>query len=408
MRVLLTTQPGFSAFNATLTLAEGMRAAGHEVGYATAPSFAGRIADAGYQAHPVGPDYDMSVPETIPGIHEATGHGAGLAVFARLALNGGMVEDQEKLIKSWRPDLVVRNYIEFGSWIAAERLGVPLAALSPGALDLPAVLLASFTGDTLTRELPEKYGCDPDPGLDRLYGYPYLNTMPAEVTPPGFPLPPRLFRYRDRAFDPAAVARQATGLPEWVAELGERPVVHASVGTVFSSTGEGKRLHELVLEALRDEPVDLVLSTGPRSNPGDYGPQPANVKIVRHISAHRAFLDRCDVLVTHGGAGTALLAIAAGLPACFLPMHADQPILAKRLADLGAGLIAGSGPQDRRPFPAVDIASLRTDDVRDAVRRLIAERTFALAMSRLGGQGRAHAPVAEAVTWLEQIVQEAK
>jgi len=396
MRVLLTTQPGVSAFNATLTLAEALGAAGHEVAYATAPCFAGRIADAGYLAFAAGPDYDLGVPESIPGIHEATGHGAGLAVFARLALRG-MVEDLEALIRSWRPDLVVRNYIEFGSWIAAERLGVPLASLSPGALDLPAVLLASFTGDTLTKELPERYGCPPDPGLERLYGHPYLNAMPAEVTPPGFPLPPRLFRYRDRAFGPA----DSGGLPDWTAELGDRPVVHASVGTVFSATGEGKRLHELVLEALREEPVNLVLSIGPRANPEDYGPQPSNVRIVRHITAHRAFLDHCDVLVTHGGAGTSLLAIAAGLPACLLPMHADQPILAKRLADLGAGLIAGRGPDDRRPFPAVDVASLRPEDVRVAVRRLLTERSFALAMSRLGRQGRSHPSAAEAVGWLE-------
>jgi UDP:flavonoid glycosyltransferase YjiC (YdhE family) len=397
--VLLTTQPGFSAFNATLTLAAGLRAAGHEVAYATAPSFTGRITAAGYQAYATGPDYDLSVPESVPGIHEATGHGAGLAVFARLALRG-MVEDQEALFRRWRPDLVIRNYIEFGSWIAAERLGVPVASLSPGALDLPAGLLASFTGDTLTRELPERYGRPHDPGLVRLYGYPYLNSMPAEVTPPGFPLPPVLFRYRDRAFDP--VPRD--GLPEWAAGLGDQPVVHASVGTVFSATGEGKRLHELVLEALRDEPVNLVLSIGPHGAPDAYGPQPPNVRIVRHITAHRAFLDCCDVVVTHGGAGTTLLAIAAGVPACFLPMHADQPVLAKRLADLGAGLIAGSSPGDRRPFPAVDVATLRPEDVRVAVRRLLTERSFALAMSRLGRQGRSHAPAAEAVAWLERAV----
>ncbi len=397
MRVLLTTPPGFSGFNASLTLAEGLRVAGHEVAYATAPSFAGNIVDAGYLAFAAGPDYDLSVPESIPGIHEATGHGAGLAVFAGLARRG-MVEDLEALIGRWHPDLIIRNYLEFGAWIAAERCGIPLAWASPGALDMPAVLLASFTGDILTRELPARYGLLLDPGLSRLYSYPYLNTMPAAVTPPGFPLPPLTFRYRDQAFGPVS----ADGLPEWVGELGDRPVVHASLGTVFSGTGAGKRLHEVVLEALREEPVDLVLSIGPRSNPEDYGPQPPNTRIVRHIAEHRAFLEYCDVLVIHGGAGTSLLTIAAGVPACFLPLQADQPILAKRLTDLGAGLIVGSGPEDRRPFPAVDMASLRPEDVRDSVRRLLAERSFALAMRRLGRQGRAHPPVAEAVSWLER------
>ncbi len=400
MRVLITTPPGYSGFNATLTLAGGLGAAGHEVAYATAASFTSKIAAAGYRAFAAGPDYDLSVPDSIPGIHEATGHGAGLAVFARVSLRGA-VEDTEALIRRWRPDLVVRSYIEFGAWIAAERLGVPLAFMSPGALDLPAALLATFSGDTLTKELPGRYGLPPDPGLERLYSYPYLNTMPAAVTPPGFPLPPNAFRYRDRAFEEIGDA----ALPDWVGELGERPVVHASVGTVFSDTGEGKRLHDLVLEALRDEPVDLVMSIGPHGNPDDYGPREPGVRIVRHIAAHRAFLEHCDVLVTHGGAGTSLLAIAARLPACFLPMHADQPVLAKRLSDLGAGLIAGSEPGDPRPFPAVDVEKLRPEDVRDSVRRLLTERSFQLVMTRLARQGRAHPPVAEAVRWLEDYAR---
>ena len=210
MRVLITTPPGYSGFNATLTLAAGLTAAGHEVAYATAGSFAPSIEAVGYPAFAAGPDYDLSVPDSIPGIHEATGHGAGLAVFARLALRGA-VEDMESVIRRWRPGLVIRSYIEFGSWIAAERLGVPLAFMSPGALDLPAALLTAFSGDTLTGELPERYGLPGDPGLSRLYSYPYLNTMPAAVTPPGFPLPPNAFRYRDRSFEPAA-----TGWPAGV------------------------------------------------------------------------------------------------------------------------------------------------------------------------------------------------
>jgi len=400
VRVLITTPPGYSGFNATLTLAAGLSAAGHQVAYATAHSFTANIEAAGYPAFAAGPDYDLSVPDSIPGIHEATGHGAGLAVFARLALRGA-VEDMERVIVRWRPGLVIRSYIEFGSWIAAERLGVPLAFMSPGALDLPAALLATFSGDTLTKELPERYGQPADPGLQRLYGYPYLNTMPAAVTPPGFPLPPSAFRYRDRAFEPAP----AGDLPGWVAGLGQRPVVHASVGTVFSATGEGKRLHELVLEALCDEPVDLVMSIGPHGNPDDYGPQPAGSRIVRHIAAHRTFLGYCDALVTHGGAGTALLAIAAQLPCCFLPMQADQPILAKRLSDLGAGVIAGSGPGDRRPFPAVNVGTLRADEVRDSVRLLLADRSYQLTMAGLARLGRAHPPVQEAVRWLEDYAK---
>ena len=47
-----------------------------------------------------------------------------------------------------------------------------------------------------------------------------------------------------------------------------------------------------------------------------------------------------SLVVTHGGSGTTLGALAAGLPLVVVPLFADQPDNARRVEAVGAGVIA--------------------------------------------------------------------
>jgi UDP:flavonoid glycosyltransferase YjiC (YdhE family) len=49
-------------------------------------------------------------------------------------------------------------------------------------------------------------------------------------------------------------------------------------------------------------------------------------------------LPRAAAIVCHGGSGTVLGALAAGVPLVAVPMFADQPHNARRIAAVGAGL----------------------------------------------------------------------
>ncbi len=49
-------------------------------------------------------------------------------------------------------------------------------------------------------------------------------------------------------------------------------------------------------------------------------------------------LPRCDAVITHGGAGTTLGALAFGVPLVLLPQGADQYANAERIVSAGAGL----------------------------------------------------------------------
>lgn len=49
-------------------------------------------------------------------------------------------------------------------------------------------------------------------------------------------------------------------------------------------------------------------------------------------------------MIGHGGAGSTLTALAAGVPMALVPMFADQPFNARRVAELGAAIALDGGP----------------------------------------------------------------
>ena len=75
---------------------------------------------------------------------------------------------------------------------------------------------------------------------------------------------------------------------------------------------------------LRDEPINLVLTIGSNADPADLGEQPAHVHIERYVS-QSVLMPYCDLVVCHGGFGTVLTALDAGLPLVIIPIEADQP-----------------------------------------------------------------------------------
>src|SRR5438128_1215203 len=81
---------------------------------------------------------------------------------------------------------------------------------------------------------------------------------------------------------------------------------------------------------------------------------------------------RAAAIVCHGGSGTVLGALAAGVPMVVTPLFADQPHNARRVAATGTGLAL---------FPP----DLQAETLRAAVSRVLGEPSFrdaAQAMAR--------------------------
>jgi UDP:flavonoid glycosyltransferase YjiC (YdhE family) len=97
--------------------------------------------------------------------------------------------------------------------------------------------------------------------------------------------------------------------------------MHLTLGTVFHQRRPG--VLETAIAGLRELPVNLVVTVGPDVAPDRFGSQPPHVLIERYLP-HALLLPRCDLVVSQGGAGILLGALAHGLPQLVLPQGADQ------------------------------------------------------------------------------------
>jgi MGT family glycosyltransferase len=112
----------------------------------------------------------------------------------------------------------------------------------------------------------------------------------------------------------------------------DRPTAYVTLGTIFNK-GSGD-LFERLLAGLGALDVDVVATVGRDLDPEDLGPQPPHVRVVRFVPQSEV-LPEVDLVVSHGGSGSLMGALAHGLPSLLLPLGADQPHNAGRAVELG-------------------------------------------------------------------------
>ena len=141
--------------------------------------------------------------------------------------------------------------------------------------------------------------------------------------------------------------------------------IYATFGTVFASPEHFGTL----LTAVRDLPVNVIMTTGSGIDPAVLGPVPDHVVVLRFVP-QQLIMARSVAVVSHAGSGTVLGAIAARLPQVCLPIGADQHINAAQVAAVGAGIAVS--PRERTP-----------ERIRAAIERVLAEPSYAAAAGRL-------------------------
>jgi MGT family glycosyltransferase len=132
--------------------------------------------------------------------------------------------------------------------------------------------------------------------------------------------------------------------------------------------------------ALGELPVRGLVTCGPAVEPF---PAAGNVRVVRS-APHAAILPHTDAVITHGGHGTVIKALAAGVPLVVLPMGRDQLDVAARVTASGAGVRV-----KRSASPARIAAAVR--EVLDEPRYGMAARRLATAIAEETREDRAAA-----------------
>jgi UDP:flavonoid glycosyltransferase YjiC (YdhE family) len=365
MRVLFTTTPGSGHWHPLVPFAEALEQAGHEVAFATSPAACAAIRALGFRCFLAGAD-DTATEAQAQRERLAVLSGTDGAAWAWQNLFAGIwaerrLPDLLAVCAEWQPAVLVRENLEFAGCIAAERIGLPHAAVQVTAWRpwFHPLLVAPLN------RLRDGVGLAPDLDLALLYQYLLIVPAPPSYQDPAMPLPPTAHAVCPFAFDRSG----DEPLPAWVRTLPDRPVVYATMGTAFNRVDN---ILEAIVSGLRDEPITLIVTTGRDQDPAGFGPQPPNVHIERYVPQSLLF-PHCNLVVTHGGSGTVMTALGHGLPMVIVPVSADQPDNARRGEQLGVAAVID--PDNRTPeaFRAAARAVLGDPGFRQKAERLRAE-----------------------------------
>jgi MGT family glycosyltransferase len=154
-----------------------------------------------------------------------------------------------------------------------------------------------------------------------------------------------------RPLRPVAADEALADAPAWI-DTASRPRVCVTMGTMPIAT---EAVLPWVAAAFEGFDGEVIVTTGPLTDPSRFGASPENVRFVPYVPMSR-LLPTCAAVVFHAGSGTMLAALAAGLPMVLLPVGADQPANAERCVAAGVGVHVSREEQE----PAAVRAAVET------------------------------------------------
>lgn len=191
---------------------------------------------------------------------------------------------------------------------------------------------------------------------------PYLTLSPASFDPR-----PEAIRFR-------VPQRRMLPLHDWW-EGSDAPLVYVSFGSTAAGNGFFPDLYREAAHALGGLNVRVLMTLGTEVDPAALGPVPGNVHVERWVP-QAAVMREAAAMVGHGGSASTLAAMAAGVPLACVPLYADQPVNAARVAELGAGVHLDGA-----------------DRLADAVAALIGDPLYRDGAARVSAEIARHTPV---------------
>jgi UDP:flavonoid glycosyltransferase YjiC (YdhE family) len=386
VRVLFSSARGAGHFNPLVPFARAFGRAGHDVLFAGPPDLAGPADAAGFEFWPFDPPPEDElgavwgrVPELPP--EEANEVVIG-EIFGRLNTTASL-PGLRAACEEWRPDAVLRDPNEYGSALAAELNGIPHARVAIGLVSSEELALGIAAAPI--DAIRQAEGLPPDPGADVLRRSPYLTVFPQTLDEG---TQPDTRRFHDPAWD-----EPPGELPSWWPGRDDDPPVYVTFGSVAGSFAQALPVYDAAMRAVAELPVRVLLTVGRDLNLDQLSDAPDNVRVERWVP-QQDVLGHAAAAVVHGGSGSTLGAIAAGVPLVVVPLFADQPQNARRVAEVGAGLAVEPNRQDTD-------ATIRM--LRDAIRTVLDEPSYGQRARALADELRAAPPVDDAVPLFERF-----
>ncbi|MFF5566852.1 activator-dependent family glycosyltransferase [Streptomyces sp. NPDC012623] len=414
MRVLFVTLSDRSHLLSMVPLAWSLAVAGHDVQVASSPALVDAIKGVGLTAVSVGEDHnfhemlarnrgslenplsDWSTPTLETHSWElALAKLRASVMFSHQVYNDPMIPDLVSYARRWRPDLVVWEPLTYAGPVAARVVGAAHARLL-WCFDNHAAMRDVFLrrraerprerredpmADWLGRHLG-RYGCSFDEEV--VVGQWTIDQVPTSLQfpPTAERMPLRYLPYNGPSH-----------IPDWLHEPPERPRVVLTPGlSTHAVVGDTLLPIPDMIDTMGDMDIDVVV-TLPPAEAAKLAKVPRNTRVVDFVPLH-ALLPTASAVIHYGGFGSWSTALVNAVPQ-FIPTirYADWWNRATSLAGAGAGI-------------AVHASELTADVLRDGVRRLLSDPSFASGAERLRQENLTAPTPHDLVPVLENLTEE--
>jgi zeaxanthin glucosyltransferase len=167
-----------------------------------------------------------------------------------------------------------------------------------------------------------------------------------------------------------------------------RPLVYATMGTLHNGLAE---IFQAMIDACSGLNVQAIVSLGNGSvDASRFGKIPDNVLVVP-FCPQAELMKRATLCVAHAGLNTALDCLSNGLPMVAIPIAADQPGVAMRLAYTGTGEVI--------PFSQLTAPSLRT-----TIEKVLGDPTYRINAQHISQEMRKLDSLIEACELIENAL----
>jgi UDP:flavonoid glycosyltransferase YjiC (YdhE family) len=339
--------PSLAHVSRCLAVAEAWRAQGYTAMFAVGTERVQMVKKAGFVAHPL--------PE-VPG--EVFRTGQGFRWLNRKYIEQNMASEQ-RILAEMQPAVVVFDF-RFTTALSAHLAGIPSVSIVHGnALRLalqPGMTAQLLIGDSrdlrgiaalrlrvmralfpIGFRLAMRAIVRPVNAMRKGYGLqpvksPFELLLGDEVLVADIPsLLPAPLPSNCHIVGPLMWSGWTQPLP-WLDELEDAsPLIYVTMG----STVEAQPALIKIIEALRDSAYTVVVSTGNLTLPSELS-LPAHMHVFSTVPGETV-IQRSRAVIHHGGHGTLMQVLKAGVPSLILPANPDQILVAQQVQALGAG-----------------------------------------------------------------------
>ena len=352
MQVMFTCVPGHGHLNPLVPVARALAARGCDVLFVTGRELVSRVEELGFACSAAGPtlaemeasaladDEVLAALDTEPWVVAA-------AIFGGRARP--VLEDLDGLPMA--PDLVVHDAMEMAGPIIAARSGVRWVThgLGPRWPSLVEDAMPDFVD-----EVWRANGLEPV-ARGGLGHHAFVEICPSVV------------RSDNRRHDDRIIESRSVPLEEPASQISafgdnDRPNVYCTLGTFTNSNVE---VFRTLLDAFASLELDVLLTTGAGIGRNELGLLPTNVTVEDYVPQAQV-LTRADLVVCHGGSGTMLASLGAGVPIFAMPQGADQFVNAPWWARSGAVRVVPAAVLDPGSLAALVESALADQALRAA------------------------------------------